>query len=107
MSWAVTALPTCQGLLLPQVPHSDSLPCTAGQDSICRGVELQRVHRGPAGPQGQPRASRNVLATLRQAPHLHLQPQERKEVSPGAGEQDPAGCWQCSTWLAAFPGFGP
>lgn len=54
VSWAVTALPTCQGLLLAQVPHSDSLPCTTGQDSVCRGVELQSVHWSPPGPQGQP-----------------------------------------------------
>lgn len=103
VSWAVTALPTCQGLLLPQVPDCDSLPCTAGQDSVCRGVELQRVHRGPPGPQGQPRATGNVLATLGQPPHLHLQPQERRVVSPRAGEQEPAGCWQCSTWARCFP----
>lgn len=102
-SWAVTALPTCQGLLLPQVPHGDSLPCTAGQDSISCGVELEHIHWGSPRPQGEPHATRNVLATLGQAPHLHLQPQERRVVSPRAGEQDPAGWWQSSTWARCFP----
>lgn len=71
---------TCQRLLLPHVPDGDSLPRTAGQDAIRRGVELQHVHRSPPGSQGEPRAAGHVLAALWQAPHLHLQPRERGSV---------------------------
>lgn len=85
------AKPTCQWLLLSQVPDGDSLPHAAGQDTICRGVELQHIHCPPTRPEGQPRAAGHVLATLRQTPHLHLQPQG-EVIRPQTGKLDPAGC---------------
>lgn len=75
-------MPTCQRLLLSHVPDGDSFPRAAGQDAVCCGVELQYVHRTPAGPQGQPCTTRHVLAALGQAPHLHLQPQGEVGQSP-------------------------
>lgn len=84
------AVPTCQWLLLPHVPHSDPLPHATGQDAICRWVELQHVHWAPARTQRQPCTAGQLLPFLRQAPNLHLRHQKTRSDPGGPSHLNPS-----------------